>query len=169
MRWLEPVGSHFDMHVCVCTYTATACRRQPHHSRVRGAVQHRRHTSIHVCVCVLTAVADVLPLCSPCVFSHRYLLLDGRSNTEIRGIKGLGQLAKLKTLIMPLLHLHLTSHTLLSTLQLSLPGTHIMNVSRVFGTHHGCQWFRAFTAADREWWVPPAQPWCWHPALEILP
>ena len=99
----------------------------------------------------------------------RYLLLDGRSNTELRGIKGLGQLAKLKTLIMPLLPLHLTNKTLLATLQLSLPHTHIVNVAHNFAQHHGCQWFKAFTEQERDWWAPPTQPWTWHPTLEILP
>lgn len=99
----------------------------------------------------------------------RYLLLDGRSNTDIRGIKGLMQLHKLKTLVLPLLHLHHTNNTLLHTMQLALPVTHIMNVSRNFGQHHGCQWFKCFSATDREWWRQPAQPWTWHPTLNILP
>lgn len=106
-----------------------------------------------------------LCVCAPC----RYLLLDGRSNTEIRGIKGLGHLPKLKVLIMPLLHLHHTNNTLLTTMQLALPYTHIMNVSRNFGQHHGCQWFRCFPASDREWWAQPGQPWTWRPTLQVVP
>lgn len=99
----------------------------------------------------------------------RHLLLDGRSNTEVRGVKGLGQLSRLKTLIMPLLQLHYANQTLLSTLQLSLPNTHIMHISRNFGRHHGCQWFKCFTPAERQWWAQPAQPWTWRPTLDILP
>lgn len=101
--------------------------------------------------------------------SCRYLLLDGRSNTDLRGIKGLLQLTGLKTLVMPLLHLHHTNNTLLGTMQAALPATHIVNVSGTFGRHHGCQWFRVFSADDREWWLTPAQPWKWYPTLDIQP
>jgi len=99
----------------------------------------------------------------------RYLLLDGRSNTEVRGVKGLGYLTRLKTLILPLLHLHHVCKPALVALQLALPSTHIMNVSRSFGQHHGCQWFKCFSGAEREWWAAPTYPWLWRPTLDIVP
>jgi hypothetical protein len=70
---------------------------------------------------------------------------------------------------MPLLHLHHTNNTLLRHLQLALPATHIVNVSGNFGRHHGCQWFKVFSAAEREWWALPQQPWLWRPILDIQP
>jgi hypothetical protein len=94
-------------------------------------------------------------------------LLDGRANTEVRGIKGLHQLSRLKALVLPLLHMHHTCRPALSALQLALPHTHIANVSRSFGQHHGSQWFRAFTEEQLCWWAAPEQPWAWHPALDV--
>lgn len=115
----------------------------------------------------LFSCADVTEAC--CCVTYRYLLLDGRSNTELRGIKGLTQLIRLRTLVLPLLHLHHTNKTLLATMQLALPHTHIMNVNRNFGLHHGCQWFKCFSAEDRQWWGVPLQPWSWHPTLDTCP
>jgi hypothetical protein len=69
----------------------------------------------------------------------RYLLLDGRSNTELAGVKALRRLAFLKALVLPLLHLHHADKGLLVALTLALPQTIISNISANFGMHHGCQ------------------------------
>lgn len=93
--------------------------------------------------------------------------MDGRSNAEVKGVKGLRQLARLKTLVLPLLHLHHTNRGALSALQLCLQDTQIVNVSRSAGQHHGCEWFKCFSAAERAWWVDPVHPWSWNPTLHI--
>lgn len=99
----------------------------------------------------------------------RHLLIHARSHAELRGVKGLRQLSKLRTLILPLLHLHHTRHMLLVSLQLALPDTYIAAVHRSFGQHHGSKWFSAFDERQREWWAEPEQPWTWQPLLHIMP
>jgi hypothetical protein len=69
----------------------------------------------------------------------RYLLLDGRSNTELAGVKALRRLSCLRALVLPLLHLHHADKGLLVALTLALPHTIISNISASFGMHHGCQ------------------------------
>jgi hypothetical protein len=69
----------------------------------------------------------------------RYLLLDGRSNTELSGVKALRRLSGLRALVLPLLHLQHADRGLLAGLALALPHTLLANISTNFGSHHGCQ------------------------------
>ncbi|KAF6255658.1 hypothetical protein COO60DRAFT_191669 [Scenedesmus sp. NREL 46B-D3] len=91
----------------------------------------------------------------------RYLLLDGRANTELAGVKALRRLCALRALVLPLLHLHHANRGLLVALTLALPNTAISNISANFGMHHGCQWYKSFSLAEREWWREPDVPWHW--------
>jgi hypothetical protein len=90
--------------------------------------------SLHAAAVVLVFVTP-----SSCCCCCRYLLLDGRSNTELAGVKALRCLGSLRALLLPLLHLHHADRGLLASLSLALPGTVISNVTANFGTHHGCQ------------------------------
>lgn len=108
---------------------------------------------------------DVSPLGS--LERLEYLLLDGRSNSEVLGWAGLCRLTRLRLLALPLLQLQQSGGGALAALGAALRGAVIANVSAAFGAQHGAQWLAAFGAAEREWWRPPARPWEWHPHLTI--
>lgn len=110
---------------------------------------------------------DVRPLAG--LTQLRYLLLDGRSNAEVFGAKALIKLQHLKTLVLPLLHLHHEKKGTLVALQTALPDTLIANITGNFGVQYGCHWFGHFSESDREWWRHPEAPWAWHPTLHVSP
>eukprot|EP00879_Flechtneria_rotunda_P027193 GHRR01029072.1.p1 GENE.GHRR01029072.1~~GHRR01029072.1.p1 ORF type:complete len:127 (+),score=49.29 GHRR01029072.1:194-574(+) len=114
-------------------------------------------------------VAGIAFLYTFVLYHARYLLLDGRSNAEVVGIKALRRLQQLRTLSLPLLHLHHSNKAALVALQLGLPNTFISNITRNFGLHHGCQWFKSFSLRERDWWWEPDVPWAWYPTLCIAP
>lgn len=76
-------------------------------------------------------------------------------------MKALRRLARLRALVLPLLHLHHSHKALLVALQLALPNTVISNISSNFGLHRGCQWYKSFSLRERQWWREPELPWQW--------
>ena len=133
-------------------------------SGVSALAQLRNLTALGVTV---EAVADVRPLGS--LTQLEYLLLDGRSNAALVGVKGLRGCQRLRALVLPLLQLHHDQKGTLHGLSAALPRCVISNISSNFGTQHGCQWCAHFSEREREWWRAPLLPWLWYPTLRIIP